>query len=202
MPLLYGEGGVRAFRRLQLEIISSSLDLSILAFGQDSHKVHTGILASHPSQFADCEGFGSGAMIAILSRTTRGIDLEASIPFGWRSRYFRKSRLVIWTLDYYRNINLIFELELPRNNYYRYDDGFFKARRVGCFKVGISDSFQRPSSRDMKVKVDEMLSAKMKETINNWWSSIVFDKSFGTARKLRYFLFPPRKVKFFVPLFD
>ena len=54
MPMLYGEGR-KAFHCLQLEIIRSSDDQSIFAWGHNSENVRTGsILADDPSCFRDC----------------------------------------------------------------------------------------------------------------------------------------------------
>ena len=56
MPMLYGEGK-KAFQRLQLEIIRSSNDQSIFAWGAWSSSVRIGsILADDPSDFKDCSG--------------------------------------------------------------------------------------------------------------------------------------------------
>ena len=55
MPMLYGEGK-KAFHRLQLEIIRTSNDQSIFAWGCNSFNVRTGsILADDPSLFQDCD---------------------------------------------------------------------------------------------------------------------------------------------------
>ena len=54
MPMLYGEGK-KAFHRLQLEIIRSSNDQSIFAWGHAASNVRIGsILADDPSSFRDC----------------------------------------------------------------------------------------------------------------------------------------------------
>ncbi|GIZ44827.1 hypothetical protein CKM354_000801400 [Cercospora kikuchii] len=50
MPLLYGEGGERAFLRLQEEIMKSSNDHTIFAWLHSSDEPH-GLLASSPSAF-------------------------------------------------------------------------------------------------------------------------------------------------------
>ena len=56
MPMLYGEGK-KAFHRLQLEIIRSSNDQSIFAWGHDSENVRIdSILADNPSPFEGCAG--------------------------------------------------------------------------------------------------------------------------------------------------
>ncbi|KAF2098833.1 HET-domain-containing protein, partial [Rhizodiscina lignyota] len=54
MPLLYGEGGVKAFIRLQEMIIENSRDLSVLAWTPDLYvglNESLGILAHHPRDF-------------------------------------------------------------------------------------------------------------------------------------------------------
>ena len=54
MPMLYGEGK-KAFHRLQLEIIRSSNDQSIFAWGHKSEDVQIGsILADDPNDFKGC----------------------------------------------------------------------------------------------------------------------------------------------------
>lgn len=61
MPMLYGEGGERAFLRLQEEIMKQSDDQSIFAW-TDSHappETLHGLLATAPSFFADCHNIVS-----------------------------------------------------------------------------------------------------------------------------------------------
>jgi Heterokaryon incompatibility protein (HET) len=57
MPLLYGESGEKAFRRLQEEIIRETNDQSIFAwgFGLPDRDYGTSCLAKSPSDFAGCE---------------------------------------------------------------------------------------------------------------------------------------------------
>ena len=55
MPMLYGEGK-KAFHRLQLEIIRSSNDESIFAWGHKSDVRIGSILADDPSAFKGCSG--------------------------------------------------------------------------------------------------------------------------------------------------
>ena len=55
-PMLYGEGK-KAFHHLQLEIIRSFNDQSILAWGHKSKNVRiSSILADNPNGFEDCSG--------------------------------------------------------------------------------------------------------------------------------------------------
>ena len=53
MPMLYGEGK-KAFHRLQLELIRTSNDQSIFAWGRHGHGRTGSILADDPTFFADC----------------------------------------------------------------------------------------------------------------------------------------------------
>ncbi|RTE84421.1 hypothetical protein BHE90_000968 [Fusarium euwallaceae] len=61
MPMLYGEGGQKAFKRLQEEIIKTSNDLSIFAFPNEaeegklgSTRLYADLFAKHPRDFASC----------------------------------------------------------------------------------------------------------------------------------------------------
>ena len=60
MPLLYGEG-MKAFRRLQEEIMRRSDDHSILAWYYTHPSTYTGLLAYSPADFRGCEYVGTGA---------------------------------------------------------------------------------------------------------------------------------------------
>jgi hypothetical protein len=70
MPLLYGEGD-RAFRRLQLEIVSESKDTSIFAW-QNNEPSDSGLLAYHPAQFKGC-----GSVVNIHFREEPGPETPA-----------------------------------------------------------------------------------------------------------------------------
>jgi Heterokaryon incompatibility protein (HET) len=56
MPMLYGEGGQKAFLRLQEEIIRTNNDMSIFAWRdpEASFSTYKGLLASSPKSFAEC----------------------------------------------------------------------------------------------------------------------------------------------------
>jgi hypothetical protein len=60
MPLLYGEGGEKAFLRLQEEILKDSTDESIFAWDASTESDGAGMLATHPARFHN------GAMIVPL----------------------------------------------------------------------------------------------------------------------------------------
>ena len=64
MPLLYGEGGVKAFERLQREIARRQCDASLLAWTQDGQAPwYRGVLARAPAEFALCSKMASCADI-------------------------------------------------------------------------------------------------------------------------------------------
>lgn len=95
MPLLYGEGGEKAFARLQEEILKSSGDQSLFAWGPvgDISPVYTpgkeGLLAKSPSNFAR---FGNVVPIQRIhgsgpsSMTNKGVHLSVPIVThdGWK----------------------------------------------------------------------------------------------------------------------
>jgi hypothetical protein len=56
MSTIYGEGGPKAFQRLQVEILQRDGDATIFLYAQATHEVNgcTAILASSPSQFCSC----------------------------------------------------------------------------------------------------------------------------------------------------
>jgi hypothetical protein len=87
MPLLYGEGN-KAFRRLQEEIIRTTVDLSIFAWNIprlpsqaiDLEPSLCGVLAHTPAYFADCGAFQSGQGgvdgLRAISTSNFGIDIR------------------------------------------------------------------------------------------------------------------------------
>lgn len=88
MPLLYGEGGTAAFHRLQVEIMGSSPDQSLLAWGFDRAESGaspwgvSNALATSPADFSQC-----GTMLArgvarpgdVFAMTQRGLRLRPPV---------------------------------------------------------------------------------------------------------------------------
>ncbi len=70
MPMLYGEGGERAFVRLQEEIIKTSDDMSIFAWKDPagSFSTYRGLLARHPPSSAG-------------ARTCSGLAPKPTLPY-------------------------------------------------------------------------------------------------------------------------
>ena len=135
MPMLYGEGR-KVFHRLQLEIIRSSDDQSIFAWGHAS-KVRIGsILADDPSFFRDCSDMillDHDEFIRLSKRrfpklglmdaddgafpvTNRGIQIRMLLhPYPESKSVFR-AYLPCWGNDPLVSINLV----SWNSNYYRY----------------------------------------------------------------------------------
>lgn len=88
MPLLYGEGGVRAFIRLQEQILKTTDDQSIFAWqlhSQEEYESMYGLLATSPSFFEDIRsiylmptGFQSTSSIP-WSMTNKGLNVQLYI---------------------------------------------------------------------------------------------------------------------------
>lgn len=92
MPLLYGEGGAKAFMRLQLEIIKQSNDESIFAWTLPNYSVYTsfGLLAPWPICFADSGDIDRDR--AIQRRfpyqvTNQGLQFEVPVAAIQRRNY-------------------------------------------------------------------------------------------------------------------
>ena len=115
MPMLYGEGK-KAFHRLQLEIIRSSNDQSIFAWGFWSSSVRIGsILADDPSDFKDCSGMelmNHAKLIKIFPElSSTNTDHFDVFPITNRG-------IQIWMpLRRYRGSNSVFKAYLPCRRY-------------------------------------------------------------------------------------
>jgi hypothetical protein len=85
MPLLYGEGGERAFLRLQEEIMRDSDDHTLFAWGklaeERGHEItakEVGLLARHPIQFSFCKdvlSFRRWDVSDTFSMTNKGLEI-------------------------------------------------------------------------------------------------------------------------------
>lgn len=82
MPLLYGEGSFKAFRRLQHEIAEISEDESLFAWHVDSLDLQSGVFAPYPAAFHGCGDIEPISDIRIKRRpysiTNRGLSIDAT----------------------------------------------------------------------------------------------------------------------------
>lgn len=81
MPLLYGEGGKRAFIRLQEEIISQNYDHTIFSWGFARGPTHGGIFATSPLDFAgsgeiECRSIGRKSHYTV---TNLGVQIQIPV---------------------------------------------------------------------------------------------------------------------------
>ena len=143
MPMLYGEGK-KAFHRLQLEIIRSSNDQSIFAWGDDSDVRIGSILADDPTFFESCSGVELMDHDEFLGSLKTRISAEelASIDqdrFGAFPITNRGIHIWMFLRRYYHKSNTLFKAYLPcrnkhgtvaitltlwNSNYYRYSGAF------------------------------------------------------------------------------
>ncbi|PIA97863.1 Vegetative incompatibility protein HET-E-1 [Cercospora beticola] len=106
MPLLYGEGGEKAFERLQLEILSRGTDQSLFMWKPDASQYyrqenffrHNGfsLLASGPAAFEGCTEAvlenaqntrGTHVLAqSVFTRTQRGLETKIVLPQGFSPR--------------------------------------------------------------------------------------------------------------------
>ena len=85
MPLLYGEGGPKAFLRLQQHIIPQSSDESIFAWTSKLNGERRGMLANWPSEFARCRDVRrseSAMKRPPYTLTSRGLEFPIAAAFA------------------------------------------------------------------------------------------------------------------------
>ncbi|VUC26221.1 unnamed protein product [Clonostachys rosea] len=81
LPILYGEGAKKAFRRLQLEIMAASpLDQSIFAW-RGADRSNSGLLANSPSDFASTPSiyFPRYGRLVPFSMTNMGLSITCTL---------------------------------------------------------------------------------------------------------------------------
>ncbi|KAI9855986.1 MAG: hypothetical protein M1813_009311 [Trichoglossum hirsutum] len=150
MPLIYGEG-LKAFRRLQEEIIKRNNDMTIFAWDvSQSHEQHfLGLFATSPTAFIDSSGVMPFADdFPNLSITNKGILVSGDVPLriadvsregGGREllRYFLC--LGLHTHSYPRYVGIYLRKVGPRL-FYR--DGRFALTGIGenrVYQIGLFD---------------------------------------------------------------
>lgn len=82
MPMLYGEGGERAFIRLQEEIMRDSNDLSLFAWRSTDSPESRGILARSPDEFGGLSGLKLERDIKFnpdFSMSNKGLRIKTSL---------------------------------------------------------------------------------------------------------------------------
>lgn len=161
MPLLYGEGGVKAFMRLQLEIIKKSPDESIFAWRDSPGSISSSLLALSPTAFSL-----SGKVSYISDRssrlpysiTHRGLhitrELEQFSPGKQRrplefSNPLMRYLLPCWDERESRIPILLVELDRPKGNFQRVRyfgygadiDDNLSAMECECESIGLKEMY-------------------------------------------------------------
>ncbi|EEU38404.1 uncharacterized protein NECHADRAFT_91508 [Fusarium vanettenii 77-13-4] len=101
MPLLYGEGGKRAFIRLQEEIISRTYDHTIFSWGFARGPTHGGVFATSPLDFS-----GGGEIVPVKAGrkshytvTNLGVQIQIPVLTSCLYRYTRQVTLARMTIS-------------------------------------------------------------------------------------------------------
>ncbi|KAI4253015.1 MAG: hypothetical protein L6R42_007734 [Xanthoria sp. 1 TBL-2021] len=94
MPLLYGEGSVKAFRRLQHEIAKNSEDESLFAWHSVNFDLSIGAFAPYPAAFRGCGDIEPVQSPTIrrhpYSITNRGLSMDATCQrISWEDFQYR-----------------------------------------------------------------------------------------------------------------
>ena len=132
MPMLYGEGK-KAFHCLQLEIIRSSNDQSIFAWGQYRLARIGSVLADDPSFFKGCSDVKLLSHDEFIEKFPELSSTNAD-HFDDEFQITRRGIKIWMSLRRYRNSNSVFRAYLPclgygevfidlvlwKSNYYRY----------------------------------------------------------------------------------
>ncbi|KAI2640374.1 HET-domain-containing protein [Hypomontagnella submonticulosa] len=79
MPVIYGEGPISAFKRLQREIMQSSFDMTLFAWRGDYSS--SGMLARSPADFSNVPPLGLWAPVSVspFSMTNVGLSIRLNI---------------------------------------------------------------------------------------------------------------------------
>ncbi|KAI0831884.1 hypothetical protein BC628DRAFT_1290092, partial [Trametes gibbosa] len=106
MPVLYGEGGAGAFRRLQLELLAQSADQTLFAWG--ARPAHSGDLAEKP----DLPFTAPGVLLATSPDDFRDArDLE---PVSWETLVARSGNVALRNREpHYQHTNRGVRVRLP-----------------------------------------------------------------------------------------
>jgi hypothetical protein len=167
MPILYGEGARKAFRRLQEEIMKSSFDYSLFAW--ISRYSESGLLAPSPADFKDLPHLGlwSPSMLTPFQMTNLGLIVTLNFTHKEQQEndfanppYFTRAALQVDVeTEYGWGIFVIRLRPIMSLSYYVNGRKCRAFRRVGCarFEATNSDSFVGTTYEEILVLEDEHL---------------------------------------------
>lgn len=195
MPLLYGEGRVRAFIRLQEQILKTTDDQSIFAWQLHSHEEEQsmyGLLATSPSYFED---------IRSIYHMPTGVQSTSSVPWSMTNKGLNVQLYIRPELDtteerylaildcfqdlgeYDENMDNEFQTYSPAIYLRRlWGDQYARIRAHVCKSVGelarhggVQESFfvkQKPDSTLPSVMINN--HARLEQTMHSWRFEEVF----------------------------
>jgi hypothetical protein len=163
MPILYGEGLSKAFKRLQLEILKLTADQSIFAWR--SHKMESGLLADSPADFSDSGDiwpWNSQQHATIRPFSMSNIGLSINLPLVQKKSIgsnldIRIASLRCWTGDESNSQRIQIYLERIQQTAFGASE-FHMYRRIRCLDLGKADSYTNLGVRsDVFVLEDEQM---------------------------------------------
>jgi len=176
MPILYGEGGQKAFRRLQLEIIKESPDHSIFAWAlqsaEEDHRRSLGymsLLATSVAQFASCGEIQHYPNPNRMPFSMSNVGLSITLPM---LRVDRTSKLYVAMLDCYskrkgKPLQAVGIFLTPRSD----DEGLSNARfwkRMHSHRLFYYD--EKESGSVASIKMREIVS------VESWKQTLLTDR--------------------------
>ena len=183
LPLLYGEGGERAFLRLQEELMRGSDDHTIFAWTQrhvGRRKMH-GLLAESPADFALAANIVPHGDLQVsnpYSVTNSGLQITLPITQEGRGHFLRQAKDYVAFLDCidekYRDkwvtLRLI-RLSPQSDQYARYDLNEIKLRDAREKTTSASEKIfvrSRVEQNFIRSRVEEnLVRSRMEETIGS-----------------------------------
>ncbi|RDW70383.1 hypothetical protein BP5796_08780 [Coleophoma crateriformis] len=167
MPILYGEGARKAFRRLQEEFMKNSFDYSLFAW--PSRHAESGLLAHCPADFANIPklGFWSPSMLSPFQMTNLGLLIRLNFNHKMQQErdfatppHFTRAALQLDVESEYGWGILVVRLRPVIGAYCVVNGRRCRAfRRVGCsmFEAADNDTFIDTPYEDVLVLEDEHL---------------------------------------------
>jgi hypothetical protein len=167
MPILYGEGSRKAFRRLQEEVMKNSFDYSLFAW--PSLYAESGLLAQSPADFADMPKLGlwSPSMLTPFQMTNLGLLIRLNFNHGQHQErdfatppHFTRAALQIDVKSDYGWGIFVVRLRPVAGAYCVVNGRRCRTfRRVGCstFEAADNDTFIGTPYEDILVLEDEHL---------------------------------------------
>jgi hypothetical protein len=174
MPILYGEGQQKAFKRLQFEIIKSSPDQSIFAWR--ANRESSGLLAESPLDFADSSAFllwnpATKRKTAILpySMTNMGLSINLRIQ---QEPDISEPGLILAALQCWLSVDGVIQRAhiylRPIQRLSSSRQSIYRRERCNTLRLGIGPAHPTMLRRDIYVLEEEQFD--LIDLIDNWYA--------------------------------